>query len=232
MDCIDEEYVKERRVWLLLAFMLRACVIPQAEFQQVDLADIDYCRRHFYNLYEQVYGQTNCTYNTHMVGAHMLDMRVHGPLTLTSAFGFESFYGELRNYFVPGTVSPLKQIFRKILLKCALSKHACSASIYVTNHNTALECNNLIYTYVHKTYNFYKVIDLQDEDDILNCVKIYTSEVFFEETPTLKWDVEGVFQEESLETAVINIDQKFVAGKVFQVDKFLITCPINVLDEK
>ena len=232
IDCIEEEYVNERRVWLFLAYMLRACVIPQNEFQNVNLADIDTCAKKFYTLYEQLFTQMNCTYNTHIIGAHMIEMRVHGPLTLTSAFGFESFYGEIRNSFVPGTSSTVKQIMQKVLLRRVLSKHQCKPTVHITNHNTELECNNLIYTYTHRTYNLYKVVDVQKEDEILNCVKINTCEMFFEETPNLNWDLVGVFQLESIDNEVKNISEKYVAGKVIQIDDMLITCPLNVLDEK
>lgn len=229
VDCIEEE-AKERRLWLLLAYLLRACVIPQHEFQNVNISDIDYCAKHFYKLYEQLFGPSNCSYNTHIIGAHIKEMRIHGPLTLTSAFGFESFYGEMRKSFVPETASPLKQILQKIYLKRALSPHNCKPSIHITTHTTSLECNNLIYTFTDRIYKLYKVVDIQNE--ILNCVRINVSEVFYEETPNLNWDLVGVFQEESIDTAVINISQKYVAGKIIKIDKMLITCPLNILDEK
>ena len=212
--------------------MLRACVIPQHEFQRLSDTIVSHCSKQFYTLYEKTFGQVNCSYNTHIMGAHLIEMRVHGPLTLTSAFGFENFYGELRNSFVPGTVSPLKQIMRKILLKRSLTDHACLPSIHITTHETALECNNLIYTFTNREYNFYKVIDVQNDDDILNCVKINTTEVFFEETPNLNWDLVGVFKEVSIECTVHNISQKYVAGKLIRIGKILMTCPNNVLDEK
>lgn len=159
-------------------------------------------------------------------------MRAHGPLTQTSAFCFENFYGEMRNSFVPGTKSTLKQIMQKVMLKRAIGTHECTPSVYISNHNTALECNNLIYTFTHRMYNLYKVVDVQKDTDILNCVKINTSEAFFEETPNLNWDLVGVFKEQSIDSTLKNIDQKYVAGKVIQVNELLITCPLNVLDEK
>ena len=231
VDCL-EEHKQERRIWLLLGFMLRACVIPQHEFQNVNFSDIEFCRKQFYTLYEKLYGETNCSYNTHVVGAHLPEIRAHGPLTLTSAFGFENFYGEMRHAFVPRTISPLKQIMKKILIKRALLDHQCSPNVHITNHNTALECNNLIYTYTHRVYNFYKVVDIQNDEDILNCVKINTSEVFYEETPNLNWDQVGIFKQESIDTQIVNIEQVLVAGKVIQIEDTLLTCPMNVLDEK
>lgn len=232
VQCLDDDNTNERRIWLLLGYMLRACVIPNNEFQNVNLSDIDYCGKHFYSLYEKTFGEMNCSYNTHIVGAHMIEMRAHGPLTLTSAFGFEHFYGEMRHCFVPSTISPLKQILQKVLLKRALSDHQCCPTTHITTHNTALECNNLIYTFTHRQYNFFKVVDINNETGILYCVKINTTEVFFDETPNLNWDHVGVFKQESMEKEPVKINLKFVAGKVIKIDNILMSCPMNVLNEK
>lgn len=118
-----EESAKERRVWLLLAYMIRLCVLPEEEYQMSDPEIVRYCGTNFYNLYEKLFHARNCTYYTHVAGSHMPEMRALGPLTETSAFGFESFYGEMRNCFSPGTNSPLKQIMQKVLLKRTISPH-------------------------------------------------------------------------------------------------------------
>ena len=112
IDCIENS-AKERRLWLLFSFMIRACVIPTEEFNEIDPAVIQYCCTQFYILYEKLFGVTNCTYYTHIIGGHLIQIRENGPLTFTSAFPFESFYGEIRHAFQPGTQSPLIQIFRK-----------------------------------------------------------------------------------------------------------------------
>lgn len=124
LDCIEES-AKDRKLWLLYAFVIRACILPSKEFQQINLGDINmYCRQ-LYKLYEAPYGPHNGTYNTHVVFSHLLDMREQGPLTQTSAYSFENFYGEIRNSFVPGTISPLKQIMKKVFLKRKLISHSC-----------------------------------------------------------------------------------------------------------
>ena len=109
LECIEIGQ-GERKLWLYLAYMIRSCIVPSEEFRYVNLEDVEWCCKHFYELYEKLFGCINCTYNTHVVCSHLLEMRKHGPLTETSAFIFESFYGEMRRAFVPGTVSPLKQI--------------------------------------------------------------------------------------------------------------------------
>ena len=111
-----EKTAKENQLWLLLAFSLRSCIIPEPEYNPTMNNLVSNCMQKFYTLYESLFGVQNCTYTTHIICCHLLDMRLHGPLTVTSAFIFEAFYGELRQSFTPGTTDPLKQIFQKILI--------------------------------------------------------------------------------------------------------------------
>ena len=94
LNCIEPN-AKERHMWLHLAYMIRSCVIPSEEFKLFPLHVLDKCCSAFYSLYQQLFGVKNCPYTIHMVGSHLIEMRYHGPLTATSAFPFESFYGEM-----------------------------------------------------------------------------------------------------------------------------------------
>lgn len=230
VECIQENE-KERVLWLYLAFLIRACVLPTEEFQSISLTDeIDYYCEKFYVLYEKLFGEINCTYNTHVVSAHLREMRYHGPLTFTSAFPFENFYGELRNSFTPGTQSTLKQIFERIMIKRTLGHHRCVKSLLLTAHDTPLECNTLIYTYKHSSYRIYKIFEINEED--LICKEIETEECSFDDAPKrMKWSKIGVFFEGSLKNDIIVIPSESVGGKVVRVGKYLITCPCDVLNE-
>ena len=230
IECLEPSTAPEKKLWLYLAFILRACVLPKKEFQAVKLEDIEYCCVQYYKLYERLFGESNCTYNTHVVFSHILDIRRHGPLTETSAFGFESFYGEIRNAFTPGTVSPLKQIMEKIYLKRALSNHVCDPQITFKVKDTAMECNNLIYTYKHGEYKLYKIEEIHDDE--FTCKIINTSEIKYSQTPTLKWQSVGHFKEENMSVETVKVKPENIAGKVIRVKNVLLTCPINVLDEK
>lgn len=223
---------KERKLWLFLAYMIRACIVPEKEFKNVNLEDIDFCCDKYYALYESLFGPTNCTYNSHVVLAHLIEMRYHGPLTLTSTFEFESFYGEMRNAFVPGTQSPIKQIFQKTLLKRALSNHSCKKGIYFSPNNTPLECNNLIYTFVDLQYHIYKIIS--QEENQFQCHEFNVTSAKFKDFPKrLVWSKVGVFQDISLdETSTKRISKSQIRGKVLKVSEFLITCPNSILREK
>ena len=226
--CLEDD-AQEKKLWLWLAFVIRACVLPQREFNRFDSNFIDlYCSQ-FYKLYQKLFGVRNCTYNTHVVFSHLLQMRAHGPLTLTSAFPFEHFYGEVRNSFVPGTTSVLKQVMGKVLLKRALEHHTCKPNYYFTAHETALECNSLVYTYMHGVYEFYKITSIVEGK--LHCVKIETCDVIYPCLPHLKWNTVGHFKISRITTEQKVIDPKF-AGKAIQILDTLLTCPENVLNEK
>lgn len=230
INCIEPSAVKERRIWLLQAYMIRICIIPSNEYENVDPGALLYCGKHFYKLFEQLYHARNCSYNTHVVSSHLDKMRVHGPLTFTSAFGFESFYGEMRHCFTPGTNSPAKQIMEKVILKRILSHHYCQSSIYYSPKDTALESNSCVYTYQDNEYSFYKIDSIEGES--FHCFKLGKYEATFIETPTLNWSKIGVFEAGGISDELVTIERESLAGKVIKVMNYFITCPINVLREK
>ena len=229
LNCI-EPGEKERNMWLYLTFMIKACVIPREEFGPVPLDMIETSMKQFYTLYEQLFGMKNCTYNTHVVGSHLLEMRYHGPLTYTSAFPFESFYGELRNSFVPGTVSPLKQVLKNVLIKRVISKHRCENEIYISAKETPKEANNMVYCFERNEYVIYKVQSV--EGNMLICYEQEKLLCSFAETPNLPWNLIGVFKKGILRDTPIVINKNDVKGKVVVVNDYLLTCPRNVLNEK
>lgn len=229
LNCIEPN-AKERNMWLYLTFMIKACTIPSEEFRQFDHRLIERCSFTFYSLYQQLFGMRNCTYNTHMVGGHLLEIRFHGPLTCTSAFPFESFYSEMRRSFVPGTVSTLKQIMQNVLIKRVISNHKCKNDIYISPKESALEANNLVYTYERNEYKMYKVMSI--ENDKLICQVQDKMKCSFPETPNLPWDLIGVFKKGPLIDEPVEISRKNVKGKVVIVNEYLITFPNNILHEK
>ena len=230
LECIEEQH-EERKLWLHLAFMMRSCVVPSEEFRYVSLDDVEQSCTKFYKLYEKLFGAGNCSFNTHVVGSHLPEIRAHGPLTETSAFPFESFYGEMKNCFVAGTVSPLKQIFQKVLLKRALSHHCCEIPIHYSDHETSLENDTLIYVWQYNRHNMYKIVEILEDGDLI-CHKIVKSEYEFDDV-ALPWKCVGLYELIEIdESDHVMIDQKNVSGKVIFVNNLLITCPNNVLREK
>lgn len=232
VECIEDEQ-KERDLWLHIAFMVRACILPSEEFRYVDLNEVTACSMRFYKMYEAIFGRLNCTYNTHVVFSHITEIRAHGPLTETSAFVFESFYGEMKKCFVPGTNSPLKQILQKVLLKRSLSNHCCEIPIYFSNRETSLENDTLIYVWENNRHNMYLIKEVFHDE--LLCTKINKEVVEFDECPMLEWKTVGVYKKTEDDNASnddVIIEKKKVSGKVIKVLNLLITCPNNVLREK
>ena len=229
LQCIESS-AKERKLWLLLVFMIRSCTLPTEEFLQYHIEVLDDVCATFYELYEKLFGQINCVYNTHVVGSHLMDMRAHGPLTFTSAFGFEAFYGEMRHAFVPGTQSTLKQILQKILLKRSLSHHQCENTLFFSEKDTPLECNSLVYSYKHHEHKMYKIISV--EKDNLLCYPQGRYECSFREVSDLNFASIGVYKKGGVSEEPVIVPKYEVSGKVMLVGDYLITCPKNVLNEK
>ena len=229
VQCIEPD-AKERKLWLILAYMIRACVIPDDEYEMINENVVSNCGKQFYILYEHLFHARNCTYYTHSVSTHLPKIRTHGPLTMTSAFGFESFYGEMRNSFTPGTRSPLKQIMQKTLIKRTISSHCCKQPIYFSPKDTAMESNSYIYTYENHNYNIFKIMSI--DGDSFHCFKVGKYQATFPETPTLNWSNVGVFKAGGISDVMVDIERKNVSGKVLRVLNHFITCPINVLEEK
>ena len=165
IKCLSEKV--EKKIWMLFAYMIRSCILPDEEFACVNETSVTNASKQFYKLYESFFGELNCSYNFHVVASHLMKMRVHGPLTFTSAFPFENFYGELRRSFVPGTQSTLKQMLQKILVKRIMSPHNCEKTIYVSDQNTEMECNNMIYLFKDNTYHF--ITSSQKVKEVKNC---------------------------------------------------------------
>ena len=225
-----EGHEKEIKVWEMLAFMVRACILPEEEFQLVNASSIKYCQKNFYLTYQNLFGEKNCTYSIHVLSSHLHLMRAKGPLTESSAFRFESFYAELRNAFQPGTVSVLKQMFQNIILKRMLSKHVCCESIYYRPKDTPLECNSLIYVFESNVHVIYKIKLIQD--DVFICNQLGNHEVEFQCTRMLNWSSVGVYRKGGLSSIDVTISKDNVCGKVLKVGKYLLTCPMNILREK
>ena len=222
---------KEIKLWEMMAFMVRACLLPEEEFENVNVNSIKYCQKSFYVLYQQLFGERNCTYSIHVFASHLLQIRSQGPLTETAAFRFEAFYAELRKAFQPGTLSPVKQMMQSVFLKRILSKHVCCENIYLRAKDTCLESNSLIYVYDKNVHVIYQIKSIE-ENDTLICNQLGNHEVDFPCTSMLNWASVGVYRKGGLSSVNVTVPRKLVAGKVMKVDKYLLTCPINVLREK
>ena len=244
IKCIDPMYTEEIKLWYNMVFMIRACVLPNSEFRSLPDKLISNACDNFYRLFQKLYGKKNCSYSVHVVPSHLLQIRGAVPLTFRSAFKFESFFAEMKNLYVPGTPSTIKQILQNSYMKRFIEHHVCEKTIFYDCEKKpvegktfipGLENNHLIYTTNEDNkHTFYVIKELiEDNSDSFICIKQGKFQFKNELTPNINWSQVGVYKlgptlnEESF---VIHRDE--ICGKVLKVDNLLITCPLNVLQEK
>ena len=237
IQCVDVKYVTERKLWLQLAYIIPACVLSNDEFNVINPDTISSLAQKFYKNYEKVYGSHNCTYSVHVVSSHILQIRGKDPLTSRSAFMFENFYAEMKNLFCPGTVSPLKQIMKNCFMKRQLDPHTCKNSIkystmpHIDNRNIGKENNHCVYVLKNNVHCMYNIM-YKNDDNTFSCVKQGKFDLKFKEVGNLDWKKVGVYQLGPVCSQPVVIREEEIMGKVICFDKYLITCPNNVLTEK
>ena len=241
LECIEKKFVKERKMWIHLVYMIRACIIPNQEFRPVKAEDVKSACKKFYKLYEQLFGPTNCTYSVHVTGAHLLDVRGNRPLTFKSAFKFEIFFSEMRHMYQPGTCSTLKQILRNCYVKRLLEHHTCEKTIFYKpekkpvegkiNHPTK-ENNSLVYIFnENETITMYKINEIVNDQEF-RCNIQGKFALTMEIAPEYNWSQVGVFKIGPISEEQYVINRNEISGKVLKVLGYLITCPNNVLHEQ
>lgn len=102
--------------------------------------------------------------------------------------------------------------------------------MHVTNYDTALSCNRLVYCYKRNEYFIYQINEINGQN--LICNKIGQYPVQFPETPNIPWSKVGVFRKGGISSNNVTVPMSDIKGKVVSVDKYLITAPKNVLDKK
>ena len=212
--------------------MIRSCIVPNEEFENVSRQSIFTACELFYNLYYELYGDKNCVYSVHVVPSHLLKIRGYVPFTERSAFQFESFYSEMKNLFKSGTTAPLKQILRNTVMKRKLEYHTCKKAISysVPPKEDSLENNSLIYTYENNLYNLYVITKINGNDFL--CKKQGKFQYQPSVLPNYDWKSIGVFRKGPIGTDIFNVHKSEIKGKVLSVLNMLVTCPENVLLEK
>lgn len=219
--------------------MVRSCVLPNNEFVNVDIETVEKACENFYRLFEEVFGQKNCSYSIHVTGSHLLKMKKNNPITYHSAFKFENFYGEMRNMFHPGTNSTLKQILSNCFMKRILEHHVCEKTIFydtfqkqTNRRNPGKENNYLIYVVTENSpLTMYIIMDKID-DKHYSCCKQGKFKVTMELTPEYDWSTVGVYKVGPISEQRVVIPINAISGKVIKVKHYLITCPKNVLNEQ
>ena len=90
-------------MFLSYAFLSRAMRMPDEEYGGIPEGMVEEAESILNYHYPKAYGETAGSYNFHIVGSHLQEIRKQGPLTDYNAYPFEGLYAELRRSFVPGT---------------------------------------------------------------------------------------------------------------------------------
>ena len=232
IDCIPNEFPREKKIWLQLAYIVRACILPNNEFAQISNKVIKDTANSFYKNFEIEFGEKNCSYSVHMIGGHILEIKGDEPLTAKSAFKYENFYAEMKSLFQPGTISTSKQILSNCFMKRQLENHSCEKSIFYDIEKPGKENNFQIYTVSDDNkYHFYNIKKIIDEDTFL----CNPQGKFIYNCPLLKnlnWEKVGVFLVGPYSDQEVIVTRPEISGKVIAVENFLLTCPNNVLREQ
>lgn len=232
LECIPDEFTKEKKVWLQLAYILRSCVLPNKEFELISKTLIQRTGCSFYKNYESLYGKKNCTYSVHLIASHLLQIRGNQPLTERSAFKFENFYSEMKNLFQPGTTSTTKQIMTNCFMKRKIENHNCVKSIKYDVEKKGKENNSIIY-YMdeNNVFKFYNIIKVNPDGTFL-CNPQGRYNFVSDIAKELDWEKVGVFKVGPYSDEEVIIPKEKIEGKVLRVLDFFITCPNNVLREQ
>ena len=150
----------------------------------------------------------------------------------------------MKNSYVPGTQSTSKQILQNCYMKRAVEHHSCEKTIFYDCQKKpvegkqfipGLENNSIIYvTNENNHHTFYVIIEhVPDNHDAFICIKQGKFQFKTPLIPNIDWSQVGVYKNGPTlieEQFVVQRDE--ICGKVLKVDNMLITCPLNVLQEK
>ena len=230
LDCIQSSNgFSERQLWLIFAFQIRSYVLPDCEYVKISQSELKFCLNRFCTLFEELFGQSNSSYNIHMM-SHLNLVRERGPLTETSTFKNEGYYGEMRRSYAAGTASTGKQILQNAFIKRQLPHHRCQKKILFSDQDTPKSSNSIIYIYSNAAYTFYKIKKILPSDSFL-CTILGKRKYSPPETPKLNWSSVGVFRKAGLSDLDEIIYRKDIHGKGIVVQNMILTGPNNILRE-
>ena len=181
---LDSEAVERVALWMRLCYLLRSTMMDDQDFQAIEeeknsqrsrygkhsLLDI---QQRWYIQFQHQFGKGACSYNIHLVGSHLLEIRKMRSMTETSAFPFESEYGSLIKRIVPGTRHVGKQALVNTFLAVSRDHHSCQHKLkFNLNRKKVLAQDYLIYD--QSTLDFYALVS-QTSDHLYKAVKVKKS---------------------------------------------------------
>ena len=181
---LDSSAVERVALWMRMCYLLRATMMDNKDFEVIEakkrsqrsdagkhsLLDIQH---RWYIQVQHQFGKGVCSYNIHLMGSHLLEIRMMGSMTKTSAFPFESFYG----YLIKKTATGARHIGKQALVNSFLAvnwdHHSCQHKLkFNLKRNKAIAQDYLIYD--RSTLDFYALVS-QTEGNLYRAVKVKKS---------------------------------------------------------
>ena len=165
-----EELKHLRRAWLLLVFLSRTCLLDEQDLQNVEQAlrvsgsSLEEIGASFLENFKISFGESQISYNVHIVGDHLALIRRRRPLHEASAFPFESSYGVLLRSFAIGTSSVGKQALSNVLLCATTGTHNCKKTVNFLPGSTGsmVTRDDLVQGFDRKFYKLDTTSEIQD----------------------------------------------------------------------
>ena len=223
----DSLPVSQREVWLQFVYIMRALMLLHANgFSPPKVSKSD--TRRWLRKFAKVFKDAACGYNMHSF-THVVELSELGPLTSTSAVGFESHYGEMKKRFVSGTPSTALQAIQD----CAISNlgpHICKKSIRVRSKVTEKTDDTIVFT----TEGLVIVEEELGEDMYRGRVlKIEPTNLLL---PGYDFICVGVYRLKKVNAGTLHRRVTFakndITGKGVACEQYVSVIPIHVLQEK
>ena len=234
VDCIPTERRQERTLWLLLAYLTRACILSDEEYRTFSQAKLKQHHDHFYKLFTNLFGEKNCSYNIH-VFSHLQTIRRQGKLQKTSAFPFEASYGILKESYCPGTTSPGKQAMTRLLSRYGPIGHKCERNLTHALRLTRKKNDSIVHC---RDGQFYRLLSLpNDQHACFYGMTLHTEKYVPDRSLGLAFEEVGVFMlnGDQPRTEATVIEQEDIVGKGIIVPtsngEALVSLPTDFLQE-
>ena len=216
----------ERQIWYWTVFLLRAHIMDEETYQTLNKAQIRTTIAKWYATWAKTFGQYNCVYNVHCF-THLERYRQFGPLTTTSAFPFECYFGDAKRAIVPGTTSTGKQCVFKTYAMYAHEKHVCEKQLILSCKEPKPDAkvqNNLVYL---RNWQIVKLTSMDNDSFVGQVVQ----KGIYQPVPDLRFDEIGVFCYKKVTDIMVSFTRNEVLGKVMHVQDVLVTLPKSLLLE-
>jgi hypothetical protein len=232
ISCIDVDR-PQRTIWLLMAFLVRACIVSDAEYAALRPEDLAIWHRTLYRRYQSAFGEYNCTYNFHVM-SHLQEMRRQGRLQNASAFPFEASYAIIKNSYHPGTTSHGKQAIQRVMAKYCGADHRCERPLHLEAHRTSKKDDSIVYIAGNRFFRLHHA-GSPDNPDLLKGRAIPTC-IYSPAPYHLPWSKVGVYTVSGPPAGLeVTMSRKDVLGKGIVVPigtmDAILTLPTDFLQE-